>query len=105
MNTTLPYPSDAALISHLESVQRLIAMARLGRYPARNAPRQALETLDRVSGQLRQRGGRLEHLDLCHARAALVPLTLGYLPREEACILAIREVLFVIFALTEEDAA
>ncbi|MGC8808307.1 MAG: hypothetical protein ACP5QB_12360 [Thiomonas sp.] len=97
-------PTDAALISHLESLQRTIALARLGRSPSRNAAQQALAILEDVSSQLRWRGG-LENVDLRQARAALVPLTLGHLPQEQACILAMRELLFVIFALSDEDTA
>lgn len=101
---TLPTPTDAALISHLESIQRTIALARLGRSPSRNAAQQALTTLEGVGSQLRWREG-LETVDFLQARAALVPLTLGHLPQEQACILAMRELLSVIFSLSDEDAA
>ncbi len=104
MRTTPSTDLDAQTRSHLESIRRMIAMARLGQCPKRSAAQSALQILEQMTRQLRERVG-MEHIDLHATRAALVQLTWGHLPEEAACIDAMRESLFVLLSLSEQEEA
>jgi hypothetical protein len=84
-----PYLDDSALISLLEAAQRVIAMARLGRKPSRDAARQTLDTIEQAENQLKRYSGS-GVFDLSAARAAAAVLALDHLPNEAACIGAVR---------------
>lgn len=71
----------------LELPQRLIAFARIGVRPSRADLDAAMECLDQAQRALHQIGQSA--IALHPARAALVALRLGYLPRRAVCISAV----------------
>lgn len=99
-----PYLDASVLISRLETAQRVIAMARLGRKPTRDAARQTLDMIDLAENQLKRHSGS-GVFDLSAARAAAAVLALDHLPNEATCIGAVRVLGWTISQLRENDPA